>query len=227
MENNSSLWNDKFPTLVKEGLGITLSKEKQELFYRYYKELINTNKELNLTAITEANEVVVKHFYDSLLITKVLNLTKINSLIDIGSGAGFPGIPLKIVYPHLKLLLLEARNKKVVFLKSLIDRLPLEEVQALHGRAEELQHNKEYAASFDLIVARAVARLTKLVAYTAGFLRVNGFFVAYKGPQVSEELLELEEQFGNRLTIKVFKQALPLNAGERRLVRIQQAGKMN
>ena len=141
-------------------LNFELSDRQAEQFYRYYEMLVETNKVMNLTAITEFPDVLVKHFVDSGALIKVVDLKSCKKLIDIGTGAGFPGIPLKILYPHLQVTLLDSLNKRINFLRQVVNELGLENVELLHGRAEDYAHRKEYRERYDICVSRAVANLS-------------------------------------------------------------------
>ena len=171
-------------------MGISLSIKQLEQFYQYYELLIDRNKVMNLTAITELEDVIFKHFIDSLSLVKVrdnLINSKI-SLIDVGSGAGFPGIPLKIVFPNISVLLLDSLNKRVVFLNDVIKNLDLSGIKAVHGRAEEFGQNQEYREKFDLCVSRAVANISTLAEYCIPLIKVGAIFVAYKSEKIEDEL---------------------------------------
>lgn len=182
----------QFVDLLDSGcaeLGITLSVRQKEQFFRYYELLVEWNQVMNLTAITEMPEVVEKHFLDSLLM--VLALPEIQTAswncIDVGTGAGFPGIPLKIVFPNLNLVLLDSLNKRVKFLNTVIEELGLTEIHAIHGRAEDFGRNKEYREQFDLCVSRAVANMATLLEYCVPFVKKGGLCMPYKSGKVEEE----------------------------------------
>lgn len=170
-----------------------LKDEQKQMFDKYYKMLVETNKVMNLTAITEFDEVEEKHFIDSAAIISCFDLNKIDSMIDVGTGAGFPGLPLKILLPHLKVVLADSLNKRVKFLNSVIDELGLKDITAIHGRAEEIGRNKEYRERFDLCVSRAVARMSVLSEYCLPLVKVNGYFIPFKAGNSQEEINE-----GNR-----------------------------
>ena len=169
--------------------GIELTAEMEEQFLLYYNMLIEWNSFMNLTAITDFDEVLKKHFTDSVsLIRAIPDLAeKRFKVIDVGTGAGFPGIPLKIVFPNISVVLLDSLNKRVNFLKEVISKLQLTDITAVHGRAEDFAQNKEYRESFDLCVSRAVANLATLSEYCLPFVRKNGRFISYKSEKVSEE----------------------------------------
>lgn len=176
-----------------ESLGLVLNETQLEQFHKYYEMLIERNKVMNLTAITEYDEVVVKHFIDSLSLVKVMDVKKLEeglSIIDVGTGAGFPGIPLKIVFSHIKVTLLDSLNKRVGFLNDVIQELGLSEIKAVHGRAEDFGKNGEYREQFDLCVSRAVAKLSSLSEYCLPFVKVKGYFIPFKAGNIKEELKE-------------------------------------
>lgn len=177
---------DKFVSGLKE-IGIELSEKQIQQFLKYYEMLVEKNKVMNLTAITEYDEVIEKHFLDSLQIAKYTDMNK-GSLIDIGTGAGFPGIPLKIAFPKLKVVLLDSLNKRIKFLDEVIEELGLEQVTTLHGRAEDYGKNPEYREQFDFCVSRAVANLASLSEYCIPFVRKGGYFIPYKSGTIDEEL---------------------------------------
>lgn len=162
--------------------------EKQEQFNKYYDLLIDWNNKINLTAITDKDEVWLKHFEDSVSIDQIIDMNSVESIIDIGTGAGFPGIPLKILYPHLKVTLLDSLNKRINFLNTVIDELELENVLTIHGRAEDFGHDEIYREKYDMCVSRAVANLNSLSELCIPFVKVGGRFVSYKSEKAEEEM---------------------------------------
>lgn len=177
-------------TLEKETkqLGITLSEKQIQQFIRYYELLVEWNSFMNLTAITEYEEVMEKHFVDSLAAVKVCDFHQVKSLIDIGTGAGFPGIPLKIAFPHLEVVLLDSLNKRTKFLNEVINQLGLENIRTIHGRAEDYAKQKEYREQFDMCVSRAVANLSTLSEYCIPYVKNTGDFISYKSGKIEEEV---------------------------------------
>ena len=166
-------------------LHITLSDLQFDQFLTYYEMLIEKNKVMNLTAITEFDEVFKKHFIDSLSLVKVCDLNGNFSMIDVGTGAGFPGIPIKIVFPDLKLTLLDSLQKRVFFLQEVIEKLELQKVEVVHGRAEDFAKPSRLRETFDFSVSRAVANLSTLSEYCLPYVKVGGKFISYKSDKVS------------------------------------------
>ena len=218
-------------------LNIILSDRQLFQFFRYYELLLETNKVMNLTAITEEKEVIEKHFVDSLLLVRVLDQMNENSgekksikerfskgtCIDVGTGAGFPGIPLKILFPKLSMVLLDSLNKRVGFLNGVISEIGLSGIRAVHGRAEDLGKNREYREQFDFCVSRAVANLSTLSEYCIPFVKTGGFFIPYKSGKSQEEISEAEGavlHLGGKMEGTVFE-TLPNSEAERAFVLIK------
>ncbi len=180
-----------------ESMGLKPSDEQIEQFEKFYEMLIEKNKVMNLTAITEYEDVVLKHFADSCSVVKTENKEVLNilnsenaKLLDIGTGAGFPGIPLKIMFPNLEITLMDSLNKRINFLNEVIRDLKLEKIQTVHARAEEFARKPEFREQYDLIVSRAVAKMSSLSEYCIPYLKVGGFFLPYKSGNAEEEILE-------------------------------------
>lgn len=209
---------EEFIKALKD-LNIDITNKQLSDLDTYYKMLIDYNSHTNLTRITEENEVYLKHFYDSLTLVKVINLDN-QTLLDIGTGAGFPGLVLKIVFPNLKVTLVDSLNKRITFLKSVIEKLNIKDVEAIHARAEEYILDKR--ESFDIVTSRAVANLNTLSELCIPFVKVGGYFVPMKA-DVKEELKSAEK--GVKTLGGVLKDTiifeLPYDAGTRTLIKIE------
>lgn len=197
-------------------LGITPTTEQLNQLEKFYELLIDWNKMINLTRITEKEEVYLKHFYDSLTIVKVIDLSKVDTLCDIGTGAGFPGVVLKIMYPNLKITLVDALQKRVNYLNQIIKSLKLTDIEAIHVRGEDLKEK------YDVVTSRAVANIEKLVTYTMHLVNDNGVMIAMKG-NIEEELTkEVQQKLEKKYVIKeINKFLLPIEESNRSLVVLQ------
>jgi 16S rRNA (guanine527-N7)-methyltransferase len=212
---------DIFQELLKEHQ-LELSAEQLHQFEIYYQELVTWNEKMNLTGITEREQVYVKHFYDSITLSFYMDMNQILTMADIGSGAGFPGIPLKICYPHLKLTIIDSLNKRIQFLQNVVDQLGLQDVQLIHGRAEDIARKEQFRDTYDLVSARAVARMAVLNEFCLPFVKTGGIFAAMKGLDPQEELKEaarsLNELKGKLSATHHFE--LPMENSERHIILI-------
>lgn len=167
---------------------VKLSNGQVDQFNRYYELLVKKNEVMNLTAITDYHEVCLKHFADSISLSQYYDMSSVDSLIDVGTGAGFPGIPLKILFPHLNVTLLDSLNKRLLFLEDVIDDLDLDNIKTVHSRAEEAGRMKNLREHYDLCVSRAVANLSTLSEYCLPLVKVGGIFISYKAGEVEDEI---------------------------------------
>ena len=213
-------------TILEEGckeLGITLDENQKKQFTDFYEYLVEKNKVMNLTGITEFQEVLIKHFLDSLACVKAVDMSRIKRIMDIGTGAGFPGVPLKIAFPHLEACLLDSLKKRVNFLEETFQMLKLENITAIHGRAEEYAKNKQYRETYDLCVSRAVSNLATLSEYCLPYVKTGGYFISYKSGSVQEEVEQAQKAvkfLGGKIQDVVYFQ-LPDSEIQRSLVVIE------
>lgn len=202
-------------TLIKGAnvLGIKLNKNKIDSFILYKELLKEWNQKINITSITDDEEIDIKHFIDSITPLSTDLFAEDVRMIDIGTGGGFPGIPLKIINRDMEVVLLDSLKKRITFLEDIIDKLALEKTLPIHGRAEELGRDKNHREKYDIAISRAVASLNTLSEYCLPFVKVGGFFISMKGPEVDEELREAEKSIkilgGSLSDVKVIN--LPLS----------------
>ena len=210
---------DRFYEEIKK-IGIDLSEIQKNQFQKYYELLVEWNNKMNLTAITEKEEVYLKHFYDSATLVKVIDFNNVENLCDIGTGAGFPGIVIKILFPHLKITLVDALNKRLIFLNEVIQTIELHNIETVHARAEEyaINHREE----FDAVTSRAVAPLTTLLEYSVPLVKINGYFIPMKA-DIAQEIKESSNAI-KLLNVKLICQEefqLPVNLNHRTILKFQ------
>ena len=212
--------NETFKKELKK-LGIELTEIQEQQLEKYYEMLIETNEHTNLTRITTKEEVYLKHFYDSLTIVKTIDLTKNLSLIDIGTGAGFPGLVLKIVFPNLKITLLDSLNKRIEFLNKVIEELNLKDIKTVHSRIEDYKDEQ-----FDIVTSRAVAKTNILLELACNLPKINGYYIFLKG-NIEQELKESENAI-ETLKLKLIEKEefiLPIENSKRTIIKLQKIGK--
>ncbi|MGO2696171.1 MAG: 16S rRNA (guanine(527)-N(7))-methyltransferase RsmG [Bavariicoccus seileri] len=217
----------QFTEMIAQNWQIDLTDKQLEQFDRYYDLLTTWNEKINLTAITDRSEVYEKHFYDSLSLTAVMDLSQVLTIMDVGAGAGFPSIPIKIVFPHLKVTIVDSLNKRITFLKELSDDLGLEDVTLIHQRAEDAGQDPLLREKFDLVTARAVARLNVLAELCLPFARVSGHFAALKGAKAQEEELMAQKAItvlGGKVA-KSVSLTLPSDHSDRDIILIEKVKK--
>lgn len=208
-------------TKLASKIEIELSLDEIEKLYKFMNLLLEWNEKINLTAITEPEDIILKHFVDSITIKKYIKNE--NKVLDIGTGAGFPGIPLKIISSDTNFTLVDSLNKRIIFLNEVCDKLKLDKIENIHSRAEELAKNKKYREQYDIVTSRAVARLASLVEYMLPFVKVGGRCICMKGSNVDEELIEAKKAInvlGGKIE-KVDKFLLPNSDIERNIVIIK------
>lgn len=200
---------------------VSLTKEQEQSLYLYYQALVDTSKVMNLTAITKTDEVYIKHFYDSILCLHDLNQIENKKLLDIGSGAGFPGLVLKIIYPSLDITLLEPTKKRCDFLEKMIEQLQLSRIRVVNDRAENF--SKDNREKFDYVVARAVAPMNIISELAIPYVKVGGYFLAMKGQNYQEECVHIDHIVGQLSSVveKYLVYDLPLQMGKRVIIQIK------
>ncbi|HET7657620.1 MAG TPA: 16S rRNA (guanine(527)-N(7))-methyltransferase RsmG [Bacillales bacterium] len=216
---------NRFKTLLEEK-GLVLSPQQLQQFDTYYRELIEWNEKVNLTAITEVEEVYYKHFYDSLSLGFFYDFKRPLTVCDVGAGAGFPSLPLKICFPDIKVTIVDSLNKRIHFLTSLIDKLELKDVSVFHDRAETFAKDDVFRESFDVVTARAVAKLPVLCEYCLPLVRLGGNFLAMKGASVDNELESSEHAFnvlGGKLK-SIESLTLPGEKSQRHIIQVEKTG---
>lgn len=218
-----------FDNILKEGLekwDIEISENQKSQFKIYMDTLLEYNKVMNLTAIEDPKEIYIKHFLDSLSCLSIDFIKKGNSVIDVGTGAGFPAIPIKIMRPDIKITLLDSLNKRINFLKEVGERVSLENVEYLHSRAEDAGNNKNYREKYDIALARAVASLPVLLEYCIPFVKKGGYFICQKGPAAVEEIKEAEKALKilNCEIEKVFDIEIPFTELNHKIIVIKKVG---
>jgi len=216
---------DRFYEELKT-LGIELSEEQKNQFLRYYQLLVEWNEKINLTAIVEKEQVYLKHFYDSATLTKLIDLNSIQSLCDIGTGAGFPGVVLKILYPNLQVTLVDSLNKRINFLNIVIEELCLSKIEAIHARAEE--YAKDNREIYDVVTSRAVANLPTLLEYSVPLVKEQGFFIPMKG-DIAQEIKESANAI-KLLDVKLICKEeflLPIENSKRTIIKFEKNKKTN
>jgi len=207
---------EQFVQALKEQ-GIELSEGQLKQFHTYFELLVEWNEKMNLTAITDQPSVYLKHFYDSISATFYMNFDKVQSICDVGAGAGFPSIPIKICFPHLQVTIVDSLNKRIQFLTHLSEQLNLDHVEFVHSRAEDFGQNPKYREQFDLVTARAVARLSVLSELCIPLVKTNGHFVAMKAASGDEEMKDAKKALtvlGAKL-VDSYSFLLPIEDSER------------
>lgn len=204
---------------------VTPTELQLESLKKYYEILVVESNKYNLTTIKDLEEVYIKHFYDSLLLSKTIDLTQNLKLADIGSGAGFPGLVIKIMFPNLKVTLIEPTLKRCNFLNLVIKELNLTDIEVINARAEE--YIKETKETFDIVTARAVAPLNILLELSVPFLKINGYFIAMKGSNAKEELIEAQNAYKvlNTTVEQEYEFNLPKDLGKRIIIKFKKLGK--
>lgn len=213
-----------FITKVNE-LGLEVTDEKLDKLNKYYELLVSFNEKINLTAITLKEEVYLKHFYDSLTLVKIIDFNKYNTFCDIGTGAGFPGIVIKIFFPHLKVTLIDALNKRIDFLNVVISELQLKKIETIHSRIED--YGKNNRELYDIVTARAVTNLSNLLEFAIPIVKVNKYFIAMKGSNNElDTILNASKLLNIKLEDKI-EFSLPYEESKRNLIKFVKLDKTN
>ena len=201
-------------------LNINCTEEELIKLDTYYKLLVLWNKKINLTSILDEEMVYLKHFYDSLTVLKIIDLNNVERILDVGSGAGFPGIVLKIFFPHLKLDIIDSNNKKIFFINKVVEKLGLKEVRLIHNRCEV--YALETKELYDVVISRAVANLNTLVEMSSSLIKINGYFIAMKG-NIKEEVKSINNELKilNESIEEIIEFVLPIENSERSLIKIK------
>ncbi|MDZ5471653.1 16S rRNA (guanine(527)-N(7))-methyltransferase RsmG [Bacillus sp. 31A1R] len=213
---------EQFASMLEEK-GIVLTAKQLEQYETYYKTLVEWNEKMNLTAITDKPEVYLKHFYDSISASFYFNFNNPIHLCDVGAGAGFPSIPIKIAFPHLHITIVDSLNKRIHFLDNLAKELQLENVRFIHDRAETFGQNKEHRETYDVVTARAVARMSVLSELCMPLVKVGGNFIAMKAAHANEELDSAKKAvtvLGGRIE-NIFSFTLPIEESERNIILVK------
>lgn len=206
-------------------LGLEVTDEKLDKLNKYYELLVSFNEKINLTAITLKEEVYLKHFYDSLTLVKIIDFNKYNTFCDIGTGAGFPGIVIKIFFPHLKVTLIDALNKRIDFLNVVISELKLKEIETIHSRIED--YGKNNRELYDIVTARAVTNLSNLLEFAIPIVKVNKYFIAMKGSNNElDTILNASKLLNIKLEDKI-EFSLPYEESKRNLIKFVKLDKTN
>lgn len=216
-----------FESDLKAWFNITLTSFQKEQFHRYFSLLIEYNKKVNLTRITEEHEVYYKHFFDSLTLTNMVGFNEIDSVCDMGAGAGFPCIPIKIIYPHLKITIVDSLQKRISFLQELCDTLKIMDVNLVHNRAEI--HALNHQQTYDLVMARALGHLGLIIEMGIPMLKNNGYFLAPKGSNYKAEITQSQKainMLGGEIS-NVIEFSLPYNYGQRANILITKRSHVN
>lgn len=205
-------------------LGIDITETQKQQFRLYFELLVEWNQKVNLTAITDQEQVYLKHFYDSATLVKMVSFDEVGSLCDIGTGAGFPGLVLKILFPNLEVTLIDALNKRILFLKAVIQSLHLEKIEVVHARAED--YAKEHREQFDIVTSRAVSSLPVLLEYSIPLVKINGFFIPMKA-NIAQEIVDSKHAI-QTLYVELVDQIqfqLPLENSQRTILKFRKIKK--